>query len=126
MKIADRLSKQRPYYAPDLNVCIQIDIDDEDSKYGIQPDAAIELAEAVAALPRLRLRGLMCIPGIRENFEAQREPFARMRSLAEELTKAGIDNDTLSMGMTGDYRAAISRASSRTSSRSPSAVTSQT
>ena len=107
LKIADRLSKQRPFYAPDLNVCIQIDIDDEDRKYGIQPVAAIELAEAVAALPRLRLRGLMCIPGIREKFEAQREPFAKMRNLAEELTKAGIENDTLSMGMTGDYRAAI-------------------
>ena len=107
LKIAERLSKQRPHYAPDLNICIQIDIDNEDSKYGVSAEQALELARAVNELPKLRLRGLMCIPMTRAGFDEQREPFARMRQLSEELSLAGIDNDTLSMGMTGDFAAAI-------------------
>ena len=67
----------------------------------------LDLARQVAELPRLRLRGLMCLPMMRHGFEAQREPFARLRQLAAELDAAGIATDTLSMGMTDDFRAAI-------------------
>ena len=74
---------------------------------GVAPGELAGLAEAVAGLPRIRLRGLMCIPRPRDGFEAQREPFRRLRQLAGELADAGIATDTLSMGMTADYRAAI-------------------
>jgi hypothetical protein len=107
LKIAERLSRQRPYYADDLNVCIQVMIDPEDDKSGVAPDELPELAKAVLALPKLELRGLMCIPAVREGFEAQREPFRRLRRLAEQLAAAGIETDTLSMGMSADYLAAI-------------------
>lgn len=106
-KIAERLSRQRPHYAPDLNVCIQVNIDDEADKSGVAPGELAELAAAVAHLPKLKLRGLMCIPALRAEFEAQREPFRRLARLAETLTDSGIETDTLSMGMTADFRAAI-------------------
>ena len=77
------------------------------SKHGVTPDAATELAAACAGMPRLRLRGLMCLPAVREGFEEQRVPFATLRRLAADLRRDGIDTDTLSMGMTADYRAAI-------------------
>jgi PLP dependent protein len=107
LKIAERLSRQRPRYAPDLNVCIQVNIDAEADKTGIAARELTSLAEAVAGLPKLRLRGLMCIPKPREDFDAQREPFRRLRLLADSLADAGIPTDTLSMGMTADFRAAI-------------------
>jgi hypothetical protein len=107
LKIAERLSRQRPYYADDLNVCIQVMIDPEDDKSGVAPDGLQELATAVVALPKLKLRGLMCIPAVREGVEAQRQPFRRLRLLAEDLAAAGIETDTLSMGMSADYIAAI-------------------
>jgi hypothetical protein len=107
LKIAERLSRQRPYYAEDLNVCIQVMIDPEDDKSGVPPAQLPELAGAVAALPRLKLRGLMCIPAVRSGFEAQREPFRRLRLLAEALNESGVATDTLSMGMSGDFAAAI-------------------
>jgi hypothetical protein len=107
LKIAERLSRQRPYYADDLNVCIQVMIDPEDDKSGVAPDGLQELATAVVALPKLKLRGLMCIPAVRHGFEAQREPFRRLRLLAEDLAASGIETDTLSMGMSADYVAAI-------------------
>jgi hypothetical protein len=107
LKIAERLSRQRPYYAEDLNVCIQVMIDPEDDKSGVTPAQLPELAGAVAALPRLKLRGLMCIPAVRSGFEAQREPFRRLRLLAEALNESGVATDTLSMGMSGDFSAAI-------------------
>jgi pyridoxal phosphate enzyme (YggS family) len=106
-KIAERLSRQRPYYAPDLDVCIQVNIDTEEGKSGASPDEVPALAAAIAGLPKLRLRGLMCIPRIREGFEAQREPFRRLRELKEALADAGIQADTLSMGMSNDFAAAI-------------------
>lgn len=106
-RIAERLSRQRPHHAPDLNVCIQVNIDAEEGKSGVSPEDLPALAATVAGLPRLRLRGLMCIPRIREGFEAQREPFRRLRELGESLADAGIETDTLSMGMSGDYVAAI-------------------
>jgi hypothetical protein len=106
-KIAERLSRQRPYYADDLNVCIQVMIDTEDDKSGVAPDQLPDLAETILGLPKLKLRGLMCIPAPRDGFEAQREPFRRLRLLSESLRAAGIETDTLSMGMSDDYRAAI-------------------
>jgi len=107
LKIAQRLSQQRPHYAPDLNICIQVNIDQEDGKSGIAASDLPELAHKIAALPKLRLRGLMCIPAVRASTEQQREPFARLRQLFEALAKSGLSLDTLSMGMTADYDAAI-------------------
>jgi len=106
-KIAARLSAQRPRSAPDLNVCIQINIDGEADKSGIALDELQALAETVVELPRLKLRGLMCIPAARSDPQAQREPFARLGEALIELRNSGIDADTLSMGMTADYAAAI-------------------
>jgi len=107
LKIAARLSKQRPDGLGDLNVCLQVNIDAEANKSGVPVDELRDLAMQVAELPRIRLRGLMCLPAIRHNFEDQREPFARLRRLADELAADGIETDTLSMGMSADYRAAI-------------------
>ena len=107
LKTAQRLSEQRPEALADLNVCIQVNIDDEASKAGVPPAKAGELARAVAALPGLKLRGLMCLPAIRDTFDEQRAPFARTRELAESLVRDGIAIDTLSMGMSDDFRAAI-------------------
>jgi pyridoxal phosphate enzyme (YggS family) len=107
LRIAERLSKQRPYYADPLNVCIQVNIDAEPGKSGADPATIPALAQAVAALPRLRLRGLMCLPALRRGFDEQRIPFARVRELLEALQADGLELDTLSMGMSGDYAAAI-------------------
>lgn len=107
LKIAERLSRQRPPSVRDLNVCIQVNIDEEEAKAGVAAADVPELARAVYELPGLKLRGLMCIPAIRHGFEEQRKPFAKMRLLADSLRESGIDIDTLSMGMTADYRAAI-------------------
>ena len=106
-RIAERLSAQRPWHAPDLDVCIQVNIDAEPGKSGVAPEDTLPLAERVAGMPKLRLRGLMCIPRAREGFEAQREPFRRLRELKESLAAAGIETDTLSMGMSDDFAAAI-------------------
>lgn len=107
LKIAERLSSQRPQDKPDLNICIQINIDNEESKSGVSADDALGLARAISQLPKLRLRGLMCIPTPRTDLDEQRRPFARLRELADSLGAAGIETDTLSMGMTGDFRAAV-------------------
>lgn len=107
LKIARRLSDQRPAANAALNVCIQVNIDNEPSKSGIVPAELAELASAVAELPRLRLRGLMCLPAIRTSFEEQRRPFARLRELKEMLGGQGLELDTLSMGMSSDFVAAI-------------------
>ncbi|HSN51737.1 MAG TPA: YggS family pyridoxal phosphate-dependent enzyme [Woeseiaceae bacterium] len=107
LKTARRLSEQRPESMGDLNVCIQVNIDEEASKTGVAPAAVGDLARAVALLPRLRLRGLMCLPAIRPTFEEQRLPFARTRELAAALVRDGLVLDTLSMGMSDDFRAAI-------------------
>ena len=107
LKTARRLSDQRPDHLGVLNVCLQVNIDDEAAKSGASPEALVELAQGVSELPRLRLRGLMCLPAIRTDFDEQRIPFARLRELAESLSALGIATDTLSMGMTADYRAAI-------------------
>ena len=107
LKIAQRLSNQRPYYAKDLNVCIQVNIDRETGKSGVLEEELPELAHSVAELPKLRLRGLMCIPTVRQATEEQRAPFARLREHFEALQASGLKLDTLSMGMTADYEAAI-------------------
>ena len=107
LKTAGRLSEQRPEHMPPLNVCVQVNVDGEASKQGVAPEAVPELAAACAELPRITLRGLMCLPAVRDGFEEQRVPFAALRRLARELQHDGVDTDTLSMGMTADYRAAI-------------------
>jgi pyridoxal phosphate enzyme (YggS family) len=107
LKIAERLSRQRPDSRGDLNVCIQVNIDNESAKSGATRSDVMTLAQEIATLPRLKLRGLMCLPAIRDSFDEQRAPFAALRELAHLLRNQGLDIDTLSMGMTGDYRAAI-------------------
>ncbi len=107
LKTAQRLSRQRPAALGSLNICLQVNIDGEDRKSGVAVDALPELAAACAELPNLALRGLMCLPAIRKGFLEQRTPFAALCALANELRISGVDTDTLSMGMSADYRAAI-------------------
>lgn len=107
LKIARRLDRQRPYYAGKLNVLIQVNVDEDPAKAGVSAGELPELAAAVAELPRLAFRGLMCIPAEARDFEAQRVPFRRLRELAESLERQGIETDTLSMGMSADFAAAI-------------------
>ncbi|MEO1596170.1 MAG: YggS family pyridoxal phosphate-dependent enzyme [Pseudomonadota bacterium] len=107
LKIARRLSEQRPDDRPPLEICLQVNVDDEPQKAGVRPTEVAELAEQVASLPRLRLRGLMCLPRQRADSEAQREPFAALRHLFEALRPQHASLDTLSMGMTGDLEAAV-------------------
>ncbi|MEM8628364.1 MAG: YggS family pyridoxal phosphate-dependent enzyme [Pseudomonadota bacterium] len=106
-KIATRLNDQRPPERGPLEVCIQVNIDQEPQKAGITPAALHELANMVAKAPNLRLRGLMCLPRPRGPDENAREPFARLRALLETLRLDHPELDTLSMGMSGDLGAAI-------------------
>lgn len=106
-KIAQRLSDQRPAHLPPLQICLQVNVSGEDSKSGVTPDELLPLARAVSAMPHLRLRGLMAIPEPAEDVERQRAPFIQLRQLAQQLREAGIDTDTLSMGMSADMVAAI-------------------
>ena len=107
LKIAERLSAQRPQNLPPLNVCIQVNVSGEDSKSGVAPEETTGLAQAVARLPYLRLRGLMAIPAPVEGLSEQRKPFARLRELMQRLNAQGLELDTLSMGMSYDLKAAI-------------------
>ncbi|HUV99011.1 MAG TPA: YggS family pyridoxal phosphate-dependent enzyme [Gallionella sp.] len=107
LKIAQRLSDQRPAHLPDLQVCLQVNISGEDSKSGVRPDEVSGLAHAIAALPRLTLRGLMAVPAPRDDVAGQRLPFAQLRKLRDELNRQGLLLDTLSMGMSHDFSAAI-------------------
>lgn len=107
LKIAQRLSDQRPDGLPPLNVCLQVNISGEASKSGCLPAELPTLAGAVAALPGLRLRGLMCIPEPEADPARQRAPFAALRGLLEQLQRQHPALDTLSMGMSGDLEAAI-------------------
>lgn len=107
LKIAQRLSEQRPYHAAPLNVCLQVNIAAEQTKGGVAPEDVPDLAGAVAKLPRLRLRGLMCIPPEETDPERQRMWFARLRQLQEALNAQGAGLDTLSMGMSADLEAAV-------------------
>ena len=111
LKIAQRLSEQRPDDRPPLNVCLQVNIDGGPSKSGVAPAEALELAQQVAALPRLRLRGLMTIPEPGTTYEAQLAVHAQAAALFRELCDAGLALDTLSMGMTADLEAAVAAGS---------------
>lgn len=108
-KIAQRLSEQRPDYLPALNVCLQVNIDGEASKSGVAPEQLAELADQIAGLPRLTLRGLMAIPAAHRDYGSQLNAFARVRALYEHYQAQGRCEtlDTLSMGMSGDLEAAI-------------------
>ena len=106
-KIARRLNDQRPPDLAPLKVCIQVNISREASKSGVAPEDLAQLATAVAALPRLQLRGLMAIPRPEPDLAAQRAPFARLREALEALNEQGFMLDTLSMGMSDDMEAAV-------------------
>ncbi|HJV61789.1 MAG TPA: YggS family pyridoxal phosphate-dependent enzyme [Albitalea sp.] len=107
LKIAQRLSEQRPASLSPLQVCLQVNVSGEASKSGLAPREVREVARAVAALPRLELRGLMAIPEPAADLDAQRRPHAMLRELLETLQRDGLALDTLSMGMTADLEAAI-------------------
>lgn len=107
LKIAQRLSDQRPAALPPLQVCVEVNVSGEASKSGCAPEEALALCQAVAALPRLQLRGLMAIPAPVDDEQAQRLPFRRLKTLFEQLQQAGLPVDTLSMGMSHDLEAAV-------------------
>ncbi|MCE2969595.1 MAG: YggS family pyridoxal phosphate-dependent enzyme [Burkholderiales bacterium] len=107
LKIAQRLAEQRPAHLPPLDVLVQINVSGEASKSGVPPAEAEALARAVAALPGLRLRGLMAIPAPTDDDQLARQPFAQMRALFDRLRAAGLPLDILSMGMSGDIEAAV-------------------
>lgn len=107
LKIAERLSAQRPSVLAPLSVCLQVNVSGEASKSGLAPGEVGAVAHAVAALPRLRLRGLMAIPEVTGDVAAQRRPFRALRALFDQLRGEGLALDTLSAGMSDDLEAAI-------------------
>jgi pyridoxal phosphate enzyme (YggS family) len=111
LKIAQRLSEQRPGNLAPLNVCLQINIDGGPTKSGVAPQEALALAQAVAQLPRLRLRGIMTIPEPSEDFASASKAHREARALFDALCQSGLALDTLSMGMSADLEAAIAEGS---------------
>jgi PLP dependent protein len=114
LKTAQRLSEQRPAHLPPIQVCVQVNIDGGANKSGVAPADALELARAVAALPRLQLRGLMCIPEPASDFVAQEQGFMRTTELFNQILSANPawkQWDTLSMGMSADLEAAVAAGS---------------
>jgi pyridoxal phosphate enzyme (YggS family) len=111
LKIAQRLSEQRPIGLPPLQVCLQVNVDGGVTKSGVSPGELPELAEAVAKLPNLRLRGLMCIPEPAPDPETQRAVFLKAKALFDAMNARGLGVDTLSMGMTDDLQAAVAAGS---------------
>ncbi len=107
LKLARRLSDQRPEELAPLNVCVQVNISEEESKDGIAPAAAEQLARQITELPRLKLRGLMAVPRASSDFEQQIQTFAQLKALFDRLNNNGMQLDTLSMGMSHDLEAAI-------------------
>jgi pyridoxal phosphate enzyme (YggS family) len=107
LSVARRLSEQRPFHAPPLDLCIQVALVPEPGKGGIDPSNLAQLAASTAALPRVKLRGLMCVPPPQPDAPAQRAVFAQLRKLLERLNADGHELDTLSMGMSGDFEAAV-------------------
>jgi PLP dependent protein len=107
LKIAERLSDQRGDDMAALNVCLQVNVSGEASKSGVTPGETLALARAIAALPRLRLRGLMAIPEPAGTLDEQRAPHRRLREIMDTLRANGLELDTLSMGMSADIEAAI-------------------
>lgn len=111
LKIAQRLNEQRDPSIKPLNVCIQVNTSDEESKSGVAPEEVLQLAKEIGVLPNLKLRGLMTIPAACHDFEQQRKPFRLLRELKDQIEAQGIKLDTLSMGMTDDMEAAIAEGS---------------
>ena len=111
LKIAERLSAQRPPHLPPLQVCLQVNVDGGSNKSGVTPSELLALAQAVAKLPNLQLRGIMTIPEPAENEAAARAVHHQAKDLFDSLQAAGLSIDTLSMGMTGDLEAAIAEGS---------------
>lgn len=107
LKIARRLSEQRPEHLPALNVCVQVNVSGEASKSGVEPGEAAALVADIRTLPRLSVRGLMAIPAPMPAIEDQRRAFRVLATLRDDLRQAGIETDTLSMGMSADMEAAI-------------------
>ncbi|MDE2297452.1 MAG: YggS family pyridoxal phosphate-dependent enzyme [Burkholderiales bacterium] len=107
LKIAQRLSEQRPAHLPPLQLCLQVNISGEASKSGLRPGDVPAVAQAVAALPRVTLRGLMAIPEPAQDFAAQRAPHRALHGLLQELRARGLGLDTLSMGMSAALEAAV-------------------
>ena len=107
LKIAQRLSEQRPAHLAPLQICLQVNISGEASKSGLMPDEVAELARSVAVLPRLRLRGLMAIPEPAASFDEQRVPHRALCELMRSLQAEGLALETLSTGMSADLEAAI-------------------
>ena len=106
-KVARRLSEQRPAEAEPLQVCVQVNVSGESTKSGCPPQEAIGLARAISALPRLRLRGVMAIPAPSDDPVVQRDQFRAVRAVWDAMRTAGLEVDTLSMGMSSDLEAAI-------------------
>jgi hypothetical protein len=107
LKVAQRLSEQRPAGMSPLNICLQVNVSGEESKSGVAMNEAAQLAQEISRLPRLKLRGLMSIPAPASGETEQRVAFAKMRVLLQELNQQGSSLDTLSMGMSHDFPAAI-------------------
>lgn len=107
LKIAQRLSDARPTELPPLNICLQVNISEEASKSGASGQELLQLALNINQLPHLRLRGLMAIPAPCSDFAQQRDQFRQVRALFEQLNRHGVSLDTLSIGMSGDFAAAI-------------------
>jgi pyridoxal phosphate enzyme (YggS family) len=107
LRVAARLSDQRPYHAPPLNVCVQVNVGAESAKGGASPADVPALISAMTELPRLKVRGLMCLPPPEPTEAGQRHWFAQLRRLLESLNASGTHLDTLSMGMSADFEAAI-------------------
>ena len=107
LKVARRLNEQRPYHAPALNILLQVNVAGEERKAGIPPDQVLDLAQEVAGLPNLRLRGLMTIPPASPDAENSAPYFRQLAALQTELIRSNIEADTLSMGMSNDMEVAI-------------------
>ncbi len=107
LKTAQRLSEQRPFHSPPLNVCIQVELVPEQTKAGVCPETLPELAAQIHLLPRLRLRGLMCLPPAMHDARVQSGVFERLAGLLAQLNSQGLKLDTLSMGMSEDFELAI-------------------
>lgn len=111
LKVARLLAEHKPENSPDINVCLQLNLQQEAAKGGLDDDAVDNMAAAVSKLPGLRLRGLMAIPRPSPDFDQQRRIYRRVRATFDRLRSKGFDLDTLSMGMTGDMEAAIAEGS---------------